>query len=105
MHELNVPLDRLQMNNVLTFPDYYSINILPDELKKYAFEIVSYFIVFSIDFCDDVVYLIKMNELFSEIGTEVIVAISIWKIRTKQVHENTKKLQILAGMSTREQKK
>jgi radical SAM protein with 4Fe4S-binding SPASM domain len=34
MYELGIPFDRMQMNNVLTFPDYYSINILPDELKE-----------------------------------------------------------------------
>lgn len=33
MLELGIPYHRLQMNNVLTFPDYYHMNILPDELK------------------------------------------------------------------------
>jgi radical SAM protein with 4Fe4S-binding SPASM domain len=34
MFELGIPMDKMQMNNVLTFPDYYCINILPDELKE-----------------------------------------------------------------------
>lgn len=34
MIELGIPMDRMQMNNVLTFPDYYNINILPEELKE-----------------------------------------------------------------------
>lgn len=38
MHELGIRSDRMQMNNVLTFPDYYSINILPDDLKQKAIE-------------------------------------------------------------------
>ena len=36
MCELGVPTKKMQMNNVLTFPDYYSINILPDYLKEEA---------------------------------------------------------------------
>jgi radical SAM protein with 4Fe4S-binding SPASM domain len=36
MYSLGISLDKMQMNNVLTFPDYYSINILPDELKEKA---------------------------------------------------------------------
>ncbi len=38
MHELGIPSSRMQMNNVLTFPDYYCINILPDDLKQMAIE-------------------------------------------------------------------
>jgi sulfatase maturation enzyme AslB (radical SAM superfamily) len=38
MRELGIPLEKMQMNNVLTFPDYYSINILPDDLKQRAIE-------------------------------------------------------------------
>jgi hypothetical protein len=34
MYELGIGMDMMQMNNVLTFPDYYNINILPDELKE-----------------------------------------------------------------------
>lgn len=34
MFELGIPMDKMQMNNVLTFPDYYCINILPKELKE-----------------------------------------------------------------------
>jgi MoaA/NifB/PqqE/SkfB family radical SAM enzyme len=34
MFELGIPMEKMQMNNVLTFPDYYCINILPDELKE-----------------------------------------------------------------------
>jgi len=34
MYELGIPLNMMQMNNVLTFPDYYNINILPKELKE-----------------------------------------------------------------------
>lgn len=34
MLELGITVDKLQMNNVLTFPDYYNINILPDNIKK-----------------------------------------------------------------------
>lgn len=36
MCELGIGLDKIQMNNVLTFPDFYNINILPDELKHNA---------------------------------------------------------------------
>ena len=36
MFELGIPMSKMQMNNVLTFPDYYCINILPDELKEHA---------------------------------------------------------------------
>lgn len=38
MHELGIRSDKMQMNNVLTFPDYYGINILPDDLKQKAIE-------------------------------------------------------------------
>ncbi len=38
MHELGIPSDKMQMNNVLTFPDYYCVNILPDDLKQMAIE-------------------------------------------------------------------
>jgi radical SAM protein with 4Fe4S-binding SPASM domain len=38
MHDLGIPSDKMQMNNVLTFPDYYCINILPDNLKQMAIE-------------------------------------------------------------------
>lgn len=34
MYELGIGMDMMQMNNVLTFPDYYNINILPDVLKE-----------------------------------------------------------------------
>jgi radical SAM protein with 4Fe4S-binding SPASM domain len=34
MYELGISLNMMQMNNVLTFPDYYNINILPKELKE-----------------------------------------------------------------------
>jgi radical SAM protein with 4Fe4S-binding SPASM domain len=34
MYELGIPMDKMQMNNVLTFPDYYNINILPNVLKE-----------------------------------------------------------------------
>jgi MoaA/NifB/PqqE/SkfB family radical SAM enzyme len=34
MYELGIGFDKMQMNNVLTFPDYYGINILPEELKE-----------------------------------------------------------------------
>jgi radical SAM protein with 4Fe4S-binding SPASM domain len=40
MYELGIPMDKMQMNNVLTFPDYYCINILPDELKEYVIKIL-----------------------------------------------------------------
>ena len=40
MYELNIPMDKMQMNNVLTFPYYYCINILPDKLKEYAVSIL-----------------------------------------------------------------
>ena len=40
MSELGIPMSKMQMNNVLTFPDYYCINILPDELKEYAITIL-----------------------------------------------------------------
>jgi len=40
MYELNIPMDKMQMNNVLTFPYYYCINILPDKLKEYAVTIL-----------------------------------------------------------------
>ena len=33
MHDMGICFSKMQMNNVLTFPDYYNINILPDELK------------------------------------------------------------------------
>lgn len=36
MYELGVTLDNMQMNNVLTFPDYYCINLLPKELQIQA---------------------------------------------------------------------
>jgi radical SAM protein with 4Fe4S-binding SPASM domain len=34
MHELGIPSDKMQMNNVLTFPDYYCV----DDLKQMAIE-------------------------------------------------------------------
>lgn len=34
MFELGIPMNKMQMNNVLTFPDYYNINILPNVLKE-----------------------------------------------------------------------
>ena len=40
MKQLGIPLDKMQMNNVLTFPDYYCINILPDNLKQEAIKIL-----------------------------------------------------------------
>jgi radical SAM protein with 4Fe4S-binding SPASM domain len=40
MSELGIPMSKMQMNNVLTFPDYYCINILPDKLKEYAITIL-----------------------------------------------------------------
>ena len=40
MIELGVPVKNMQMNNVLTFPDYYGINILPDELKEQVVELL-----------------------------------------------------------------
>jgi radical SAM protein with 4Fe4S-binding SPASM domain len=60
MYEMGIGYNRMQMNNVLTFPDYYNINILPDELKhnvvialdehyrkikddRYAFNIENYY--------------------------------------------------------------
>jgi hypothetical protein len=40
MYELGIPMNKMQMNNVLTFPYYYCINILPDKLKEYAVTIL-----------------------------------------------------------------
>jgi radical SAM protein with 4Fe4S-binding SPASM domain len=40
MRELGIQMDKMQMNNVLTFPYYYCINILPDKLKEYAVKIM-----------------------------------------------------------------
>jgi len=34
MLELGLEPEHIEMNNILTFPDYYNMNILPDDIKK-----------------------------------------------------------------------